>query len=233
MKRLLAAVIAILFSACAAMPMRAAGPSDEEKLRLPKIISANPYQQSIRLGGWVEVHTDKGWLRSKASVVLDRPHNLKVMFFDPLGTAWFMATANSQTVFYAAPNDGIRDLLPRKEGHPIKIGGISLNPDDVIMGLHPGMEPKLLEGAKVDFQKNGGLRLHRDSFSQNMEFDSQGRITGSVVLRDGQAPLRLSYVYGDAPAYTVQINGDIRFQFQRVEEMKEIPDTFFDPPPEQ
>ena len=230
MKKTIVAVLLVLVAACASAPPKTAAPmrTDLENRELAAILSANPYQPSARMAGWADIQTPTGWMHAKTAVVVNRPHNLKVTLFDPFGSAWFMALANDRNIFYAAPNGGVRSLLPRKEGHPIKIGGFSVNPDDIIMNISPGIEAQSLEGAKMVFRKNG-LHLQQEGVSRDLEFDAEKRLIKSVVVRYGQAPLRVTYAYGPADL-TVQLNSDLRFRFSRVERMDEIPEGFFDVP---
>jgi hypothetical protein len=221
-------VAALLTTSCAAMPLKPVPLTPDETRVLGLISAANPYVKSARMSGRVSIGSDKGPIRSNATVAVERPNNMRAVLHDSFGIAWFLLVVNENTVFYSSPEDGKRDAAARKPGAPVRLGPLTIVPEDVINNVYPSFAQDALDGARISFQENG-LTAEWADHSLKLEFDPAYRIKSATIKRAKGNEVVFRYVYGFG-TLLVQINSNVAFEFSRVETPQELPPGLFIPP---
>ncbi|MEE8484069.1 MAG: hypothetical protein V3S46_05680 [Nitrospinota bacterium] len=214
-----------LLSACATVPKVKVLPQAEY---LAEIAEANPYYPLLRMSGKVYHMTITGWVKSNASVVVGAPFGFRMALTDPAGRAWFAATANEETVFYAAPDKKVSKTMPLNKNALIEIGPFKVPPEDFIKNTHPGIEPSRLESGDAELIKDG-IKLVNGDITEKFIFDKENRLVMTAIKRKGIPPLKLRYSYLPDGGYTVDINSLLRFEFTRVKQVDSLPDELFEP----
>ncbi len=215
----------IIFFACATVPKEKALPRAEY---LAEIAEANPYYPLLRMSGKAYHKTITGWVKSNASVVVGAPFGFRMALTDPAGRAWFAATANEKTVFYAAPDKKVRKTMPLDKNALIEVGPFRVPPEDFIKNTHPGIEPSRLERGDIELIKDG-IKLVSEDITEKFIFDKKNRLVRTAIKRKGIPSLRLTYSYLPDGGHTVDINGLLRFEFTRVKQVDSLPDELFEP----
>lgn len=173
-------------------------------------------------------------------MLVRRPDSLRVTLLDPAGMAWFVGTVNPRLVSYVAPSENLEKQLPAGKGAMLRIGRLKIPASDLVRFIHPGMEPAWLENSLIVRTKNG-VRIKKKTAVFRLELDARGRVKSLVSQRTGGGVVRFKYRYptgggplaaeaGGEDGYTVEINGKIRFEFDRVVSDRPLPDSLFDPP---
>jgi hypothetical protein len=179
--------------------------------------------------GYVALKTEKGWVKSRANVLVRRPHSLRVTLLDPAGMAWFVGTVNSKYVAYSAPAENLSEQTASGKGATLRIGQLKVAPYDFIRFIHPGIEPAWLENSKTTRLKKG-VRVRKKDASFRLELGADRRIKSLLVQRDGSGPVRFIYSYTLDGGYSVEIDRKIRFEFNRIKTDGTLPDSLFNPP---
>ncbi len=221
-------VLAALLASCAAAPLKPAPPTDQQARLLDLVSFANPAAKAARMSGRVEINSAKGSVRSNATIAVERPNNMRAVFHDPFGLAWFVLIINEKTVFYAEPNGGKKASSARRPGVPVNFGAITAVPEDLINNIRPSFDPRELDGADVSFAKNG-ISARWPDRSLELTLDPQYRITSAVAKRTNGGALKFEYSYGEG-TLRVRINSRMLFEFSRVETLSEAPPALFEPP---
>jgi hypothetical protein len=180
------------------------------------------------MSGRVSIGSDKGPIRSNATVAVERPNNMRAVLHDSFGIAWFLLVVNENTVFYSSPEDGKREAAARKPGAPVRLGPLTVVPEDVINNVYPSLARDALDGAHISFRENG-LKGEWADHSLELEFDSTYRIKSATIKRAKGSEVVFRYAYGDG-TISVGINSNVVFEFNRVETPPELPPSLFLPP---
>jgi len=200
-----------------------------DSAELDKIAAANPYAKNMVLTGYAALKGKKGWVKSKAAVLVRRPDSMRVTLSGPAGVAWFVGTVNKHVVGYAAPAKKLYKKIPLTQSAMLKIGRMKLHPYDLVRFIHPGLEPAWLEGA-IKTRHGNRLLVRKKGALYNMELNENKLIISLKVDRKNAGPVRYVYSYGTDGGYSVEIDKKIRFEFDRIETERKMPDSLFDLP---
>jgi len=181
------------------------------------------------LTGYAALKGKKGWVKSKAAVLVRRPDSMRVTLSGPAGIAWFVGTVNKHVVAYAAPAKKLHKKMPSTQSAILQIGRIYLNPYDLIRFIHPGLEPAWLEDA-IKTRHENRLLVRKSSALYNLELNENRLIMSLKVDRENAGPVRYVYSYGTDGGYSVEIDKKIRFEFGPVQTNRKMPDSLFDLP---
>ena len=181
------------------------------------------------LTGYAEFKGKKGWVKSKARVLVRRPDSMRVTLLDPAGLAWFVGTVNKRQVAYAAPAKKLYKKIDSSESAMLKIGRMKLHPYDLVRFIHPGMEPAWLENGLATSNKNH-LLVKKEGASFKIELDENMQVASITATRANVSPVRYVYRYGTDGGYSVEIDRKIRFEFDRVQTGREMSDSLFELP---
>lgn len=213
-------MVAALIAACATP--YAPYPSSDHKETAERFLEANPYYKALKISGTGAIKGENGWARYNSTLLINRPWKFRVAFYNPVGTAWFMAAANRKNISVIATSAGVRMVIPRRKRNVIRIGKLKLNPDDFVRLVHPGLEKKWLEKGPVGFNSNG-IRLARGGAIYDFAFDSQRKIKSVRVRRRGTRPLIVRYQYGENGKIRVLMNDFLRFDLNKIEVVENFP----------
>ena len=207
-----------------------------------ELAAANRYRPTLAMTGRVALKKESKWVSSKAAVLVRRPDSLRVTLLDPAGMAWFVGTVNPRLVSYVAPSENLEKQLPAGKGAMLRIGRLKIPASDLVRFIHPGMEPAWLENSQIVRTKNG-VRIKKKTAVFRLELDARGRVKSLLSQRSGGGVVRFKYRYpadsepamtkmspGREGGYSVEINGNIRFEFDRVVTDRPLPESLFDPP---
>jgi len=188
-------------------------------------LKANPYHRVLKMSGTVSIKGEKGWATSPAVVVVRRPDDLRVTFFDRLGGSWFLATANSEEVAVIIPSRGINESRKRRGRNLMRLGNQKFSPDDFIRFIHPGLEREWLENRRV---KSGGKRMTVSGKKglYDFGFDEYGRMKKVTIKSTTAGALSVAYNY-EGNGIEVNMNGLLKFRFTRLKTGGKILPHFF------
>ncbi|MFQ5433028.1 MAG: hypothetical protein ACE5EN_11055 [Nitrospinota bacterium] len=220
------AAAALIISSCATMEKTPPifGPAE-----LVNIAAANPYRENIVLKGYAALKGKKGWVKSKAAVLVRRPDSMRVTLLDPAGLAWFVGTVNKRVAAYAAPAKNLYKKMPSTESAVLKIGRIKLRPFDLIRFIHPGLQPAWLEDA-IKTRRENRLLIRKSNILYKIDLNEKNLIVSLRIERKNVRPVRYVYRYGTDGGYSVEIDRKIRFEFSRIQTDRKLPDSLFDLP---
>lgn len=222
-----ALILACFMGGCATTP-QPASPAIREAVR--EIVAANPYHETLKMVGRTEIKTEKGWIKSKAALLVRRPDSFRLTLFGPAGTAWFIGVGNTRYIGFAIPSENTRKVFQRTKGASVRIGPVKLRPDDFMRFIQPGLSATWLEGSKISVTKKK-LRVARRFVVYDLELDGELRLKSAVIKRTARKQVRYSYEYRRDGGYRVDINGKIRFNIDRIASDVSLPDFLFDLPP--
>lgn len=221
-------ILASLAGACATIQQPASPAMRVAAVR--EIVTDNPYHATLKMTGRAEIKTEKGWVKSKTSLLVRRPDSFRVTLFGPTGAAWFVGVGNARYIGYAAPSENARKVVRKTEGASVRIGHIKLRRDDFVRFIQPGLETAWLENSQISVTKKG-FRIARRFVVYDLKLDDERRFESVVIKRVLAAPVRYSYEYSRDGGYMVDINNKIRFHIDRVVEDVLLPDYLFSLPP--
>lgn len=226
----LAALLPLLLLSCAAIRPHTAPPLPGE---LAPLLSQNHCVSHALMTGQAIITIGGERVTARAAMLISRPTRLRLTLGDALGSAWFLATADEERLFYAAPAQGIRETSPRHAGAPIRFGGEQYWAEDFVENLPPCLDPVLLREGETRYS-NAILRHERNGVGRHWEFYPDGRIKRLTVLRPAAAPARFDFAYdeGGGAAFSVVINRTAEFHFNRVMEVEPPPGSAFREPGE-
>lgn len=227
--KIFAALLPLVLLSCAAVTPSAAPPAARE---LAPLLSQNRCASHALMTGNATITVDGERLAARVTLLVSRPARLRLSLSDTMGSTWFLATADEERLFYAAPAQGIRETVPRHAAAPIRFGGERFWTEDLIENLPPCLDPALLRDGDASFSNNA-LKHERGGVKRRWEFYPDGRIKSLSMLRPAAAPVRFEFAYGEAgAAFSVTINRAAEFHFTRVTEVDPPPVSAFSPPGE-
>jgi len=211
-----------LFTACASHVKTG---SRRQYENIESYLKANPYHRILRMSGTVSIKGEQGWATSPAVVVVERPDNLRVTFFDRLGGSWFLATANSEEISVIIPSRGINESRRRGRSSLIHLGNQKYSPDDFIRFIYPGLEKEWLENRWV---KRSGKRMTVSGKKGQYDFgfDESGRMKKVTIKSASAGLLSVAYNY-EENGIEVNMNGLVKFRFTRIKTGGKILPHFF------
>ena len=167
-------------------------------------------------------------------MIVRRPGSLRVTLLDPAGVAWFVGTVNARLISYTAPSENLKKRLPAGKGAMLRIGQLKVPASDLVRFIHPGLELGWVKNSEF-VRTSSGVRIKKKTAVFRLELGARGRVKSLVSQRAGGGVVRFKYGYpaDSEPAtrgYTVEINGKIRFEFDRVVSDRPLPDSLFEPP---
>ncbi len=213
---------AALFTACASH-VKTGSRHQYENIEL--YLKANPYQRILKMSGTVSIKGERGWATSPAVVVVRRPDDLRLTFFDRLGGSWLLAVANSEEISVIIPSQGVDEFRKRSRKNLIRLGNGKFSPDDFIRFIHPGLEKKWLENRRVRPAGNGITVLGKKGV-YDFRFDESGRIKTVKIKSAAAGLLSVAYSYKEN-GIEVNMNDFLKFHFTRVKTGGTIPPNFF------
>ncbi len=222
-----AALLPLLLLSCAAVTPSATPPAARD---LAPLFSQNHCAPHALMTGRATITLGGDKLATQAALLISRPARLRLTLADTLGSTWFLATADEENLFYAAPTQGTSEMLPRQGGSPIRLGGERYWAEDFIGNLPPCLDSALLRDGSVRYS-NGALVHEQGGVRRRWEFYPDGRIKNLSLLRPAAPPARFEFTYaGEGMAFNVTINHAAEFHFTRVTEVDPPPDSAFRPP---
>ncbi len=222
-----AALLPLLLLSCAAVTPPAAPPTARE---LAPLLSKNRCSANVLMTGRATITVDGSPLPTRASLLVSRPARLRLTLADTLGSTWFLATADEEVLFYAAPSQGTSETLPRHGDSPIWLGGKRYWAEDFIDNLPPCLDPALLRDSNAGYS-DGILMQEKEGIQRRWKFYPDGRIKNVLLLRPAAPPIRFEFAYAeDGMGFSVTINRSAEFHFTRVTEIDTPPDSAFRPP---
>jgi len=213
---------AALFTACASH-MKTGLRHQYENIEL--YLKANPYQRILKMSGTVSIKGEKGWATSPAVVVVRRPDNLRVTFFDRLGGSWLLAVANSEEISVIIPSREIEESRKRSRRNLIRLGSGKFSPDDFIRFIHPGLEKEWLENRRIK-HTGKGMTVSGKTGLYDFTFDESGRIKTVKIKSAAGGLLSVAYSYKEN-GIEVNMNDLLKFHFTRIKTGGRIPPDFF------
>lgn len=223
----LAALLPILLLSCATATPLPAPPAAGE---LALLLAQNGCSPHVLMTGRALIPVGGEQVSTRAAVLVSRPDRLRLTLSDALGSAWFLATADEERIFYAAPAQGMRDVFSRRAGAPIRLGGERYWTEDLTGNLPHCLDPATLRAGNLRYS-SGVLRHEGGGIKRRWEFYPDGRIKTLSLLRPAVPPARFEFAYGaEAGELTVKINGSATFHFTRVTEVEPPPASAFKPP---
>jgi hypothetical protein len=213
---------AALFTACASH-VKTGSRHRYENIEL--YLKANPYHRVLKMSGTVSIKGEKGWATSPAVVVVRRPDDLRVTFFDRLGGSWLLATANSEEISVIIPSRGIDESRKRRGRNLIRLGNQKFSPNDFIRFIHPGLEREWLENRRI---KPGGegMTVSGKKGLYDFGFDESGKMKTITIKSAAAGLLSVAYSYKEN-GIEVTMNGLLKFHFTRIKTGGKILPNFF------
>lgn len=226
----LAVLLPLLLLSCAGIRPQAAPPAPRE---LDSLLPRNRCAPHALMTGRATINIGDERLSARATLLVSRPARLRLTLSDALGSALFLATADEERLFYAAPAQALRESFPRRAGAPIRVGEETYWADDFVENLPPCLDPALLGEGDARYS-NATLRHEWKGVKRRWEFYPDGRIKSLSLLRPASAPVRFEFAYaeGEGAAFSVVINRAAEFYFTRVTEVEPPPDSVFREPVE-
>lgn len=225
----LSALLPLLLISCAAITPRAAAPDAPE---LAPLLSQNLCMPHALMTGNATLTVGGERLAARVALLVSRPGRLRLTMGDTLGSTWFLATADEESLFYAAPAQGARETFARREGAPIRLGGKPYWAEDFIDNLPPCLDPAFFTEGNANYS-NKTLRHERSGVTRRWKFYPNGRIKNLLLLRPSVAPILFEFAYGEGGnTFSVTINRAVEFHFTRVTEIDPPPVSAFRPPEE-
>lgn len=226
----LALFLPLLLLSCAAIRPHAVSPAARE---LAPLLSQNRCAPHVLMTGHATITVGGERMSARAILLVSRPARLRLTVSDTLGSTLFLATADEERLFYAAPAKTLRETSPRHAGAPIRFGGETYWAEDFVENLPPCLDPALLREGNASYS-NADLRHEWKGVKRRWEFYPDGRIKSLSLLRPASAPIRFEFAYteGDGAAFSVIINRATEFYFTRVTEVDPPPVSAFREPEE-
>ncbi len=220
-------ILAFSIGACATIQQ---SPSPAIRKAVREIVTANPYYATLKMTGRAEIKTDKGWVKSKSSLLVRRPDSFRVTLFGPTGMAWFIGVGSASYIGYAVPSENTRKVLRRTKGASVRVGAVKLRADDFLRFIQPGLSAEWLENSRISVTEKG-VRVARKFVVYDLKLDDEQRLESVVIKRTAGREVRYSYEYRRSGSYMVDINGEIRFHIDRIVKNAPLPDYLFSLPP--
>lgn len=224
----LAALLPLLLLSCAAINPHATPPTAPE---LAPLLSQNRCASNALMTGHATITLGGKRLAALVTLLVSRPARLRLTLGDTLGGTWFLATADEEYLFYAAPAQGVRETFPRHAGVPIRLGEEQFWAEDFVENLPPCLDPALLREGVTGYSHTT-LRHDQGGITRSWEFYPDGRIKRLTLIRPAAAPVRFEFAYneGGGATFSVAINHTAEFHFTRVTEVDPPPDAAFREP---
>ncbi len=223
--KLLPLTALVMLSACASQQ---AGKQTKkpEHSSLERYLQANRYSKAMKISGIVKIKGSKGWSSSSASLLFERPDNFRLTFHNPMGSVWFLAVANAETISLLIPADNVKEIIDRKKKQIIKIGPLKISPEDFLRIIHPGLEKEWVEKgylghSKREIQVSSGDAIYR------FKLDTSGKIKVASIERKGGSVLIARYQYTENNGVIVVIGDFLKFEMQNLKAVNSLPPALF------
>ncbi|MDH5541338.1 MAG: hypothetical protein OEY64_00065 [Nitrospinota bacterium] len=217
-------LIMLAVSSCATSPAKDQAP---EGSAMTVLLEKNRYVQSVKMSGSVSLKNMNLPVDSRATILFKRPNSFRVTFFDPIGTAWFLAVSNSEELGLFIPSEGRKEIWPSgSEKGLVKIGPLKISKADFLRFIYPGLEERWLwQGGSA--MRGEILWVNFPEAEYKLRFDAEKRLSRVEITREGSADISVSYTYRPDGGLSVELGSLVKFEFEKIEIVEDIPANLF------